>query len=152
MKNIFATFSLLIFLSICSFGQIKFDDAFKISKKRSCYDLNIEKIDISKKQQNDNSSNTLKIDILLDNIGTMIFEQSSNACLELYDITGTERIKLESWDFSKLDINESETFEWEKSFSSKDAIPTNFEAKIVLNGSFGECNLFNNSRLEELKR
>ncbi len=149
MKNIFATFYLLIFLSVCSFGQIKFDDAFNISKKRSCYDLNIEKIDISKKHQKENSSNTLKVKILLNNIGTMTFEQSANACLELYDITGTESIKLESWDFNKLDINESEVFEWEKSFSTDDQMPTNFEAKIVLNGTFGECNLFNNSRLEE---
>ncbi len=152
MKNIFATFYFLIFLSVCSFGQIKFDDALKISKKRNCYDLNIEKINISEKQHKENSSNTLKVKILLNNIGTMNFEQSANAYLELYDITGTERIKLESWHFNKLDIYESEVFEWEKSFSMEDHKPTNFEAKIVLNGSFGECNLFNNSRLEERKR
>ena len=152
MKNIFATFSLLLFLSVYSFGQIKFDDAFKINKKRSCYDLNIEKIDISKKQQKENSSTTLKIEVLINNIGTMTFEQSADACLELYDITGTEKIKLESWDFNNLNRDEAKTFEWTKSFSIDEPIPSNFEAKIVLNGSFGECNLFNNSRLEDCKK
>jgi len=149
MKNIFATISFLFLLSVCSFGQIKFDDAFKISKKKRCYDLNIEKIDFSNKKNSDNTSKTFKVKILLSNIGNMKFEQTQNAYLELYDISGDSRIKLDSWEFNNFAPDHTETFEWEQIHFPEDQFPTNVEAKIVLNGTFGECSLFNNSRMKE---
>ena len=148
MKQIFSTLSCLIFLSVCSFGQIKFNDAFNITKKRSCYDLNIEKIELSKKKNKADNTISLIVEVHLSNSGNIDFEQTDNIQLELFDLSD-DIVKLESWDFNQLEMNTSKTFKWEKTFPEDATLPTTFKSNLVLKTTMGECDLFNNSRLED---
>ena len=144
MRILISIFSLLLFISVTSFGQKK------AVKRTNCFDLKVKKFEYTLAKSASRAGSQVGITFKVKNIGNQDFNSSQTVTLELYAITGSKKNMVESWDLSPIDVNNFEEYSWGNWYLPVESLPTQFE--VLMNSTtplFGDCNLSNNSRIQD---